>query len=288
MDYSIEAQQRVLEGLGKQYRTEYDSFPRNAASAPPNGFFLDNGMFGSVDAELLYAMVRKHKPARVVEVGAGWSTYLITEALEKNAAQGHPSQHIVVDPVAPGFVYEIPGIELIREKLQDTAVLADLRPGDFLVADTSHVFVPGHEIDLILQTMEKLVGVWVHFHDMFLPEGYPEQWADRHYDEQEHVESFLLEHPEWQIVLAANYLHTQASSLLSENIKSYAPARPIGPGSLWLRVEPPVAEIVADAFIGPVMEPEATHKFVSNRNGKQCLVPGCRKGPDNKVHREQA
>jgi hypothetical protein len=51
-------------------------------------FFLRNSGFESVDAELLYAMVRNARPARIVELGSGYTSLLINLAAQRNVADG--------------------------------------------------------------------------------------------------------------------------------------------------------------------------------------------------------
>jgi len=275
MDFNPAGQEQVVKDLKRRFGTEYDRFPPNRASAPSNGFHLDNGMFGSVDAELLYGMVRRVKPRHVVEVGAGWTSLVIADALVRNAAQGHPATHVAVDPVAPGFAYKIPGLRVVNETLQARSDVLDLiEPGDMVVADTSHIYVPGHEIDVLLQKMADWQGVHVHFHDVFLPNDYPDSWADRHYDEQGHIEAFMEANATWEVTLAANYLHHERPELLERAIKSYDPDRPLGPGSIWLHEATVEAE---PAPMDAAVDPEAPHIFRSDRGGTRCLDCGMTK-----------
>ena len=65
---------------------------------PPGRFYLENGRYASVDAELLYAIVRWRKPQRVLELGSGFSTLLIGDAARHNAADGMPTAHLAYDP----------------------------------------------------------------------------------------------------------------------------------------------------------------------------------------------
>lgn len=49
----------------KKFKKEYDDFPRNRTSNPYE-FYLNNPNFGSVDAEILYCMIRHFKPRKIV------------------------------------------------------------------------------------------------------------------------------------------------------------------------------------------------------------------------------
>ncbi|HCA53064.1 MAG TPA: hypothetical protein DEP24_09375, partial [Mycobacterium sp.] len=95
IDMRVDAQLALLADLAS-YKQEYCAFRSRA----PNtyGLFYFGGALPPIDAELLYAMVRKLKPARVRELGAGFSTLVIAEAVLRNEAEGHPCDFISIDP----------------------------------------------------------------------------------------------------------------------------------------------------------------------------------------------
>lgn len=47
-------------------------------------FYFDNPSFGSGDSEILYSMIRRNKPKKIVEVGSGFSTLMAKEAIRCN------------------------------------------------------------------------------------------------------------------------------------------------------------------------------------------------------------
>ncbi|HZB50877.1 MAG TPA: hypothetical protein VE547_17450, partial [Mycobacteriales bacterium] len=67
IDMRDEAQLAFLEDAVTRFGDELAALPRRQADAPDGGYFVDNGAFESVDAEVLYAMIRGAKPARVLE-----------------------------------------------------------------------------------------------------------------------------------------------------------------------------------------------------------------------------
>jgi hypothetical protein len=240
MDENITEQLELLSQLKDGYSREYDRLTKAPSDADPGQFFLNNQMFGSVDAELMYAMIRHLKPKRILEVGSGFSTALIALAIADNVSEAKGNNKSMkvrfesVDPVAPGFSYKVRGANLIVKRLQDTTVLTELKPGDMLIIDSSHIWTEQGEVKAIFDALPSLQGVYVHFHDIFLPYGYPEQWADRGYDEQDHLKEFLAANPEWKVLLAANRIHQENPDALADAIASYDPSRPIGPGSFWM------------------------------------------------------
>jgi hypothetical protein len=62
-------------------------------------YHYNNGYFESCDAEVGYCMVRDWKPRRIIEIGSGFSTRAMAEALRVNQEQdGIIGELITVDP----------------------------------------------------------------------------------------------------------------------------------------------------------------------------------------------
>jgi len=140
--------------------------------------------FPRLDAAAAYAMVRRHRPARIVEVGSGHSTRFLARA----AADGGLGTRITaIDPRPRASLDGLP-VEWLRTPVQQAAraPFAELRAGDFLFIDSSHQFHPGSDVEFIFeQVLPQLpAGAFVHFHDIFLPGEYPAHWAWRRYTEQ--------------------------------------------------------------------------------------------------------
>jgi hypothetical protein len=70
------AQLELLETVSTRYGSEFSRFPREAPTADCP-FFVNNGNFFGVDAEMLYGMVRKQRPRRITEIGSGFSMLLV-------------------------------------------------------------------------------------------------------------------------------------------------------------------------------------------------------------------
>ncbi len=56
--------------------------PFPATAAPPWRYYLENSFFHSVDGLVLYAMFRHSRPARILEVGSGFSSAAILDTVE--------------------------------------------------------------------------------------------------------------------------------------------------------------------------------------------------------------
>ena len=195
----------------------------------------DQDWFPRLDAAVAYALVRRRRPARIVEVGAGHSTRFLLRALADGGLQ---AELTAIDP-APRARLAADGLKLLRRTVQEAGVepFAALGPGDLLVIDSSHVLMPGSDVDLLLGHVIPALpgGVYVHFHDIFLPDDYPADWAWRGYNEQLAVLPLILAGG-WEVVFASHFVATR----MAEAVAASAAGRlPLVPGaresSLWLR-----------------------------------------------------
>ena len=146
--------------------------------------------FPRLDAAAAYAIVRKTKPRRIVEVGSGHSTRFLARAVA-DAALG--TRITCIDPEPRATIAGLP-VEFLRAPVQSIPVEQfALQAGDILFIDSSHQVKPGSDLDFLLnRVLPRLPGgVRVHFHDIFLPDPYPEMWAWRRYNEQQAVARLL-------------------------------------------------------------------------------------------------
>ena len=139
--------------------------------------------FPRLDGAAAYAIVRAHRPARIIEVGSGHSTRMLARA----AADAGGAAIACIDPAPRADIARLP-VSLDRRLLapDDIARFAALGPGDIAFFDSSHLLWPGSDVDMILNRILPALapGVLVHVHDVFLPDPYPADWAWRGYTEQ--------------------------------------------------------------------------------------------------------
>src|ERR1700741_1074275 len=84
LDLRIPRQVDLLETMTAQYKEEW-TFPEGPVAS--QRYHYNNGFFETVDAEMAYSFVRHFKPTRIIEVGGGYSTRLLTEAVRANFEQ---------------------------------------------------------------------------------------------------------------------------------------------------------------------------------------------------------
>lgn len=191
--------------------------------------------FPRLDAAAAYAMVRQHPPARIVEVGSGHSTRFLARAVRDTGCQ---TRITAIDP-APRASLAGLDVELLRSSVQSvgTAPFAALAPHDFLVIDSSHVLMPGTDVDhLVNRVLPGLpAGVRVHFHDILLPQDYPPEWAWRGYNEQLAV-AVLVASGAYTIDFASAYVVAHRPAWLRQGVLSRLPlVAGAHESSLWLR-----------------------------------------------------
>ena len=194
----------------------------------------DQDWFPRLDAAMAYALVRDRRPRRIVEVGSGHSTRFLAEAI---ADATLATTLVAVDP-APRAAIAATSAHTIRIPVPacGEAPFVHLGKGDMLLIDSSHVLMPGTDVDFLVNRILPGLpaGVLVHFHDIFLPDGYPPDWAWRGYNEQLAVAA-LVAGGAWRILFSSRYAATR---LAAQVAASAAAALPLLPGayesSLWL------------------------------------------------------
>ena len=207
------------------------------------GFYYHNGFFESGDAEYLYNMVRLYKPSRVLEVGSGFSTLIVQEAIKKNL-EIEPDQnceHVCIEPYENEWLDNL-GLTVIRQPVQNvsTNLFRRLGENDILFIDSSHVIRP--QGDVLFEYLEIFAllnpGVLVHVHDIFTPKDYPDEWvlnAVRLWNEQYLLEAFLTFNNRFKVIGALNFLAHNYPTHLSAKCPIYEmESSHREPGSFWM------------------------------------------------------
>jgi len=207
-------------------------FARFGGTPPAPRFEQD--WFPRLDAIVAYTLLRRRAPPRIVEIGSGHSTRVLARAI---ADGGLATKLTAIDP-APRADLAGLAIDIIRAPIQQApeAASATLRAGDFLCIDSSHVLMPGSDVDLLFNhIMPSLpAGVLVHVHDVFLPDAYPESWRWRGYNEQNAL-ACLLTGGAWRIVWTSRYVVTRRPEWITASVAAKLPLQAGAyESSLWL------------------------------------------------------
>lgn len=218
-----------------------DLAPFLAEFKPPDGFHWGNGMYGPVESEVLYGLIRREKPRRVVELGSGFSSLIIAAACRRNAAEGSSCRYVAFDPYPRDFVTRgIEGMESV-DPVPATEVPGEefegLADGDVLFVDTTHTVKIGGDVNrIVLEIVPTLApGVFVHFHDVLLPYEYPRGFFEKnlYWQEQYLLQALLAENPRLEIVFPANAVARERPDLIERTIPNVR--LPFGPGAFWIR-----------------------------------------------------
>ncbi|WP_422771248.1 class I SAM-dependent methyltransferase [Plantactinospora sp. WMMC1484] len=194
-----------------------------------------NGLYGRADAAVLHAMLRHHRPARLVEVGSGYSTAVVLDAADRflpelriTCVEPHPER--LRARLRPGDQ-----VELVQRRVQDVdrSMFGRLGSGDILLIDSTHVAKAGSDVVwLLLHVLPTLnPGVIVHIHDIHWPFEYPERWLreGRDWTEVYLLRAFLTDNAAWQVLFFTSWLWSQHPEVLPAEL------RELPTGAFWMR-----------------------------------------------------
>ena len=191
--------------------------------------------FPRLDGAAAYALVRSLKPRRIVEIGSGHSTRFLARATRDG---GLATRITAIDP-APRAALAGLVIDWVNSTVEDATsdTFAGLGAGDILMIDSSHVLVPGSDVDILFNAVIPTLpaGAIVHIHDVFLPDDYPPAWDWRGYNEQQAVAG-LMTSGGFEILFASHYVASRMRDAVAAGVVGRL-AMPDGAfeSSLWLR-----------------------------------------------------
>ncbi len=202
--------------------------------APPPAPRWRQDWFPRLDAAAAYAMVRTRRPARIVEIGAGHSTRYMARAVSDG---GFDTEITVIDPAPRAQLRDLPVRRVGRPLHLAIEEAERCAPGDFLFIDSSHLLMPGTDVELALTRLVPALpaGALVHFHDVFLPDDYPAGWAWRGYNEQLGLAALLLGGERYRPLFASHYVVTRMAEALARTVVARLPlVDGAVESSLWL------------------------------------------------------
>lgn len=213
----------------------------------------DDGGYGEIEAEILFAFIAANKPGRIIQIGCGVSTAVMVMAAE---AGGYKPEIVCVEPYPSPYLKQAEGKGAIRlvaqpAQLVDYRQLAALEAGDFLFIDSTHAVKPGSEVNyLIHEVLPRLCnGVWVHFHDIYFPYDYTRDALGNDLffpQESTLLYAFLAGNERYRLEVCLSMIHYAAADRLRRLVPRYQPNDQTDglagnkgkhfPSSAWLRV----------------------------------------------------
>lgn len=244
INFNDQNQKNLLKKLSSRYKNEYDKFciSKNETKSDKE-YYINNGLFESVDAEILYSIIRDIKPKKVFEIGSGFSTLVIARALTENKKRNNiKSYFLSFDPNPQKFLnYKINGLTSFKKtKAQNIplSLFQKLKENDVLFIDSSHIAKIGSDVLYeyleVLPSLKK--GVFVHIHDIFLPLEYPRNWIIKFHmfsTEQYLLHAFLIFNSKFKIIWGSKYMEYNHKNLLKRAFRSYDNSS--APESFWMK-----------------------------------------------------
>jgi hypothetical protein len=231
------AQMELLENFVAYYR----DMPFQAQKVAGLRYFYENPAYSYSDAILLHCMLRHVKPARVIEVGSGYSSCMTLDTNELHF--GNAVQITFIEPY-PKLLMSLvkesdkTRIHVIPKRLQDVDLTTfdTLKANDILFIDSTHVSKVNSDVNILFfEILPRLKsGVYIHIHDIFFPFEYLKEWiyAGRAWNEAYMLRTFLQYNSAFQIVLMNTFMEQFHEPFFQKNMPLCLKNRG---GSIWLR-----------------------------------------------------
>jgi hypothetical protein len=220
----------------------YPELPFEQHATPERRYYFENPVYSWADAIFLYGMIRWIAPKRIIEIGSGFSSAVM---LDTNELFFDSSIKCTFIEPYPDRLHQLlregdfASTTVHQQRLQDvdTKVFSSLSAGDILFIDSSHVSKVGSDLNqIIFEILPALpAGVYIHFHDLFYPFEYPQEWIVEHgriWNEAYLLRAFLECNPSFRIRIWNHYL----AVIHKDRLQELMPLCSRNPGgSIWLQ-----------------------------------------------------
>ena len=216
----------------KKYQANFVKF-NNAKPPMPR---WQQSWFPRLDGAIAYQMVADIKPNNIIEVGSGHSTRFMAQAAIDHDIN---VKITAIDPAPRADISKINIVELINKPLQDIDfdIFNRLKSGDILFIDSSHILMPGSDVDILFNRILPILpnGIYIHIHDITLPNDYPKIWSWRAYNEQQAVISMILGGG-YDLLWSSHYVAKNMNDAIDKSVVSDIPIDPDAfETSIWLK-----------------------------------------------------
>lgn len=212
--------------LLKEFKIHYDELPFQSMKKDNLRYHFENPSYSYSDAIFLYCMMRHFKPKRIIEIGSGYSSCVILDTndlffdglIETKFIEPYPQLLLSLINNT-----DQDKVKIIEKRLQDVELdeFEILQGNDILFIDSTHVSKVGSDVNRIFfDILPKLKdGVLIHFHDIFYPFEYPQDWIfeGRAWNEAYLLRAFLQYNNSFQVVLMNTFLEHFHEKIFQEN-----------------------------------------------------------------------
>jgi len=226
--------------------TYLDTFKSIPVALPgeSHSVYWKNNYLPGLDLVFLYTLVREQKPAKIIEIGSGHSTAVMRRAIQDGQLS---TQITCIDPQPRRKLSQLADVVLpmALENLTGFQIFNQLKPGDILFFDGSHLALPNSDVTVFfMEILPRLApGVFIQIHDIYLPFDYPEDMVSRGYNEQ-YVLAQLLQFGwpgKMEVLFPAYWMSRQEifQNEMDAGLWQYLPAQiEKHGGSFWFTINP--------------------------------------------------
>jgi predicted O-methyltransferase YrrM len=180
-------------------------------------YYYRNDAYGYSDGICLYCMIRYLAPNHIIEVGSGYSSCAILDTNEL----------FFENKIKCTFIEPFPALlkSLVKTQILSTANILEttlqnipldtfkkLQRNDILFIDSTHVSKFKSDVNYIIHEILPILadGVYIHFHDIFYPFEYPNEWLLEGiaWNEAYILRAFLEYNTKFKIKLFNTFLQT--------------------------------------------------------------------------------
>lgn len=221
IDINFEEQKNLV----LSFKKFYSDIPFTHDKQEHIRFYYDNSYYSYTDSIILYSMIRKYTPKRIIEVGSGFSSMVM---LDVNEIFFNNAIDITFVEPYPDRLYalmkesDLEKNNLIESDIQNIPLesFKKLDKGDILFIDSTHVSKTGSDVNYIFFEILPVLksGVLIHFHDIFYPFEYPKEWVFKgvNWNESYVLKSFLMYNDKFKIKFFSQYLHKFQKDIFNE------------------------------------------------------------------------
>jgi hypothetical protein len=244
VDLNFEAQVT----LAREFTAYHSGIPFPDKKQEGSRYFFDNEFFSYGDAVVLYSMLLRFKPKRVIEVGSGFSSAAMLDVNEKFF--NSEIDFTFIEPFPDRLLSllrhkDAERCKILRAPVQEVPddLFRELCENDILFVDSSHVAkMRSDVVHLLFKILPSLNrGVLVHFHDILWPFEYPDLWLyeGRAWNEAYILRAFLQYNNAFRIQYFNSMMEIHSGQFLRSKlpIATRTPSCPSTPSntSLWVR-----------------------------------------------------
>ena len=241
IDFNHDSHRQILEVDFPAYMPDYNYPETNDASLRDDAFYTLNSQFGWLDSRALFVLLRKWRPSRIIEVGSGFSSLLMADVNRRFFDS--KCDITCIEPYPRPFLKAgVKGINgLVEKKIQAVPqdFFASIGAGDILFIDSTHVSKTGSDVNyLFFEILPRLKpGVYIHIHDIFLPNEYPKEWVldeNRSWNEQYLLRALLMYSSAFKVVFGCSYAFTAMPTLVQSAL-NHPNKHAFAGGSIWIQ-----------------------------------------------------